>query len=287
MKILNGIHKFKQGDDFILLDVNSGAVHLIDEATFKILDDFDGNNDAQILKKYPLQSALCVEIEFEEDFRVIFKNLFGKFKAAVNRSADDDKYLSVDDLVSAMNISEFKARNICEVLIASMYSYRKIFNRNGHSIFAERTLPNSQVSYRFNNAMKFYFAWVEKTFNEIFDNTKDGKLYIADAKDTHAKEINTVLGILEALGVLKFKMTGGANSQIYIHISQIRNLKNIIDNHGRYRNKILASVAERHKISVAMLTYIYENDFDNVEIWNLLEDYFLGKIPDEVKSVIS
>ena len=53
MKILNGIHKFKQGDDFILLDVNSGAVHLIDEATFKILDDFDGNNDAQILKKYP------------------------------------------------------------------------------------------------------------------------------------------------------------------------------------------------------------------------------------------
>lgn len=47
------IHKFKQGDDYILLDVNSGAVHLIDEATFKILDDFDGTNDAQILKKYP------------------------------------------------------------------------------------------------------------------------------------------------------------------------------------------------------------------------------------------
>ena len=35
------IHKFKQGDDYILLDVNGGAVHLIDEATFKILDDFE------------------------------------------------------------------------------------------------------------------------------------------------------------------------------------------------------------------------------------------------------
>ena len=46
------IHKFKQGDDFILLDVNSGAVHLIDELTFKILDDFDGTNDAEILSKY-------------------------------------------------------------------------------------------------------------------------------------------------------------------------------------------------------------------------------------------
>lgn len=46
------IHKFKQGDEFILLDVNSGAVHLIDEMTFEILDDFDGNNDAQILDKF-------------------------------------------------------------------------------------------------------------------------------------------------------------------------------------------------------------------------------------------
>ena len=47
------IHKFKQNDDYILLDVNSGAVHVIDKATFNILDDFDGLNDAEILKKYP------------------------------------------------------------------------------------------------------------------------------------------------------------------------------------------------------------------------------------------
>ena len=69
--------------------------------------------------------------------------------------------------------------------------------------------------------------------------------------------------------------------------SQIRNLKNIIDNQSKYRNKILESVAERHKISVAMLTYIYESDFNNAQIWDLLEDYFLGKIPAEVKSVLS
>ena len=86
---------------------------------------------------------------------------------------------------------------------------------------------------------------------------------------------------------MNFKMTGGANSQIYIHINQIRNLKNIIDAQGRYKNKILEAVGERHKISVAMLTYIYENDFDNAAIWDLLEDYFLGKIPDEVQSVVN
>lgn len=32
-----------------------------------------------------------------------------------------------------------------------------------------------------------------------------------------------------------------------------------------------------------MLSYLYENDFDSSEIWDLIEDYFLGKIPEKVK----
>ena len=50
------IHKFKQGGQNILLDVNSGAVHLIDEMTFNIMDIFNGVNDDEVLtaleKKY-------------------------------------------------------------------------------------------------------------------------------------------------------------------------------------------------------------------------------------------
>lgn len=60
------IHKFNQGDDYILLDVNSGAVHLIDEPTFKILDDFDGSNDAQILEKYPADDTAEILSELHE-----------------------------------------------------------------------------------------------------------------------------------------------------------------------------------------------------------------------------
>lgn len=33
------IHKFKQGNDYFVLDVNSGAVHVIDELVYDILDD--------------------------------------------------------------------------------------------------------------------------------------------------------------------------------------------------------------------------------------------------------
>ena len=64
------IHKFKQGDDFILLDVESGAVHLVDELTFEILDDFDGTNDAQVVdklkSKYPADEISEVLGELHE-----------------------------------------------------------------------------------------------------------------------------------------------------------------------------------------------------------------------------
>lgn len=228
-------------------------------------------------RDYRLEPALCVEINFANDFRAGFQNLFEQFKAAVNRSVKEMKYLCVDDLIAAMNISKYKARNICEVLIAAMESYRKNFTRKTQALFAAKTMPNGRVYYLFNEAIRFYFAWVEKIFDKIIDATHDGQLYITNTTGKLAKEINTVLGITEALGVLSFKMTGGANSQLYIHINQIRNLKNIIDSGGRYSNKILESVALRHKISVETLTYIYEGNFDNATIWDLLEDYFLGR----------
>ena len=78
-------------------------------------------------------------------------------------------------------------------------------------------------------------------------------------------------------------MIGGANSQIYIYINQIQALKNIINAPYRYNNRLLDMVSERHLISVKMLTYLYEEEFSNSEMWNLLEDYFLGIIPEKVK----
>lgn len=53
-------------------------------------------------------------------------------------------------------------------------------------------------------------------------------------------------------------MVGGANSQIYIYINQIQTLKNILKHPERYENRLLDMVAERHTVSVQMLTYLWE-----------------------------
>lgn len=43
------IHKFRQGEDLVLVDVNSGAVHLVDEMIYDIMDIFEGSNDDAVL----------------------------------------------------------------------------------------------------------------------------------------------------------------------------------------------------------------------------------------------
>ena len=116
------------------------------------------------------------------------------------------------------------------------------------------------------------------------EETKDGKLYLTDSVGSRAKEISVILGILEAMDCLTFEMIGGANSQIYIYVNQIQALKNILNNPYHYHNRLLETVAERHLISVKMLTFLYESGFKSEQMWDVLESYFLGTIPEEVKN---
>ncbi len=180
-------------------------------------------------------------------------------------------------------ITKYKARAICEVIIASMDSFRRNFNRGASTILKEMTTIDGKTKYLFNVAINSYLTWVEKTYRMIIKETRDGKLYLINDGSTLLKETSTVLGILEALDVLSFKMIGGANSQLYIYINQTRSLEEILNRPGRYQNRLLDAVSNRHLISVKMLTYIYEGNFSSEEIWDLLEDYFLGVIPEKVK----
>ena len=39
------IHKMRLDNDMAVLDVNSGAVHLVDEVIYDLLDYYNGSND--------------------------------------------------------------------------------------------------------------------------------------------------------------------------------------------------------------------------------------------------
>lgn len=244
--------------------------------------------ELELVKKYPMTSALCVNISFNNDHESIFKNIWGTIKKFIFEKVQSAEHTSVSEIVDVLendcDINKYKAQAICEVVIASMDFYRKNFAKSTSPIALEKTSTKGRTKYQFNVAVNSYFSWVEHGLRKVERETKESRLYLIDDIGNRTKEYNIILGILEAIGCLTFEMIGGANSQLYIYINQIQALKNILNAPYRYNNRLLDAVTERHLISVKMLTYLYEGEFSNKKIWDLLEDYFLGNIPEKVKS---
>lgn len=248
---------------------------------------YSKNQKLELVNEYPMTSALCVSVVFDNDYASVFKNAWDSIKKFVFKKVQSAEHTAVSEIVEVLaldcKINKYKAQAICEVVIASMDAYRRNFAKSSSPIALEKTTTGGKTKYQFNVAVNSYFAWVEKGFGKVERETKDGKLYLINDNGNRTKEYSIILGILEAMGCLTFEMLGGANSQLYIYINQIQALKNILNAPYRYNNRLLDTVAERHLISVKMLTYLYEKEFSNEEMWDLLEDYFLGMIPEKVK----
>ena len=238
-------------------------------------------------RQYPMNSALCVSLDFCDDYDSIFDNMWNGIKGFINEKVVSNKHIAMSEIIDAIalkcEVSKYKAQAISEVLLATMDSYRRDFNPGTTPIAKENVTNSGDVRYQFNSAVNGYFNWVKKIYKYIVEEVDNGELYLVNNGRARIKEVSVVLGLLESLDVLSFKMLGGANSQLYIYINQIQSLRNIIENPGRYHNDLLQKVSDRHLVSVKMLTYLYETEFSSDEKWNILEDYFLGIIPDKVK----
>ena len=252
---------------------------------------YSNSEDLEFNKKYPLHPALCVTIDFAANFMEKFKNLWLVFKKFIKDAIPLRKYLSVNDMVKNLveqcGINKYKAQSVCEIIMAAMSACMRLRSKKMNPMFGTKTFGEGNVKYFFTVTVNSFFGRTEQLVRKIFEGTRENKFYLTDVATSVAKEYSATLGILEAMGTLSFNMTGGANSQIFIHIGQIGNLKKILDHSKSYHNRIIDAVAERHNISVKMFKYIYEGNFTSAEIWNLLEDYFIGKLPqnlpDDVK----
>ena len=61
------IHKFEVNGEYILLDVNSGSVHVLDRVAYRMLDVFNGSNDTAVLNEFaPEFGAEIVSETLEE-----------------------------------------------------------------------------------------------------------------------------------------------------------------------------------------------------------------------------
>ncbi|MEE3349656.1 MAG: DEAD/DEAH box helicase [Candidatus Gastranaerophilaceae bacterium] len=220
---------------------------------------------------------------------ILRKSAYEDIFLQVESNGKKDPTKNISDCISVRSkISTFKANGIANILISTIKNYARNYSKSMNAkIMDSRPIKTGTDIYRFNRPIEDFIEWLNEIKSYISNNVaEDGKIYIVrNQSQKTEKEIITALGLLEAINYLTFEASGGLNSQIYIYVNQTKTMEEVISKPNFYNNRLLEKVADRHKISVAMLSYLYQNEFKSNEIWEYIENYFLGIVPEEVLSL--
>ncbi len=239
--------------------------------------------------KEMLTPVISVDIIFKDNFDFSSLTLFSKIESIFYDFAKSGKFYSVEEIEKSLskilNEKQYKVQAFVEVLLSSMQIYQRDFStRISGKVIKNKSLNNGNSNFAFEGAIEEYFMWLKSIIKNIRSNMNDNTCYlINDMSNNKTKELFHVLGVYEILELISFKALGGSNSQIYIYINQLKPIQNAVRKPYSYNNRLLSLVDIRHKLSVEMLNHMFTSNFTSKEIWNILEDYFLGIIPENIR----
>lgn len=218
-------------------------------------------------------------------------DLFGSY-------AKSGKFFRAQDIARglrrAFGRDKYFCDNLATVLLHSVENYERLRWRNVN--FAHKILKYNDQSDSYSlqgSSYGDFLDWLQNDARHLFSaanvtrvNEQVSELYLPKTSRTHIEQRFILLGLLEAMGLLVYRANGGDHPEISLRINSRFQLKRCVDNPEKYSNYILQNVYDRHKLSVAMLTYLFENKVPNEQFWELIEDYFLGKIPAVVEAAV-
>lgn len=213
-----------------------------------------------------------------------------------------NEYDLAKDLRKKLKISnEHIASSLANVLINSLLNYDKLKGNHGINVYDTRKKPYTAA----NGYINFFQEMKGVIFNlfkleSLSEKTNDHFTFFSyRTKNNISTQLKMLLlGIGETRGLLSYEIESGNNPQIFIRINNIYHLERVKSNPEKYKNNILNDVAIKHQIGVELLTYLfklekrgettsekvinYTNDF-----WDVIEDYFLGNLPEKVNSILN
>lgn len=212
--------------------------------------------------------------------------ILDKIEKALGPYILQSNYISREELnlvfEKSFNKSSYKSKVLVDVFLSTVDYYKTEINKAlNKKIYQDKLLKESIKEYRFLPGIENYYKWIKRQIKYI-DNQieEETDLYIEMYK---SEEILKILGFCESFSLLTFKSLGGEGGQLYIYVNETKSLLKIKDNPNFYKNKLLENIEERHKLNVNLLSHIYTSNYTSKEIWDIIEDYFIGKEPETLK----
>ncbi|MEF7441722.1 DEAD/DEAH box helicase [Paenibacillus lautus] len=215
------------------------------------------------------------------------------------RYAKTNEYFSLEDFASQLQKtvggSKYSTQMLAEIILNSTTTFDRMMKESKNFYIKFLNYSNSMKKYRIQgSAYSGFTEWVMSETHNLFNmswstklSDQEYELFFLKRFDSEQEKRFIYFGLMEAFGLIMYRVNGGDNPEIYIRINSKTHLERSVNNPSRYTNLILENVRNRHQMSVAMLRYIFENQVDTQTFWDLIEDYFLGRVPDEVMSQLN
>lgn len=135
----------------------------------------------------------------------------------------------------------------------------------------EYCIRGPKYSYIGSN-LRHYFIQAEPNHN--------GK-YIAylsmPKKEAAAPYQQLMTSLLQIINMASYEIIGGHNLQIFLRINDPSKLLQISEN-NHYRNNILSDIENRHNRAICIIDSFMSKDFNDIERWEIIEQYFLDSV---------
>jgi ATP-dependent DNA helicase RecQ len=112
--------------------------------------------------------------------------------------------------------------------------------------------------------------------NDDSDRTFTAYLTIPK-KDAKFSEYQLVASLFELFGMATYEMMGGRNPQVFVRINDPLTLRRLAESPRPYLNGPLTDIENRHKRATVIVDRFMRADMGDVDRWNLIESYFLGR----------
>ena len=114
-----------------------------------------------------------------------------------------------------------------------------------------------------------------RSFLEMFDRKKEDSTFIKYiSNDSKFLEVAT---LLQALELGSFEVTGGNTPKIFFRINDPSKLE-YLSKIPKYSNSVLSNIEKVGKNADKIIEEFFSTSMSNIERWNYIEDYFLGRI---------
>lgn len=229
-----------------------------------------------------VSNRIKLKIELTNDKNKVYSELEYYIDNIYNVLSKIKGYFTKDELEERLKY-ELKINNktFIRKLTNIILTYSYVVNISSKDIGykflrVKKDLENNEEKYILvsGNFRKFRTA-ILRSFTEMFESKKENNVFIKYiSKESRFLEVTT---LIQALELGSFEVTGGNTPKIFFRVNDPTKLEYLSKN-NTYTNSILSNIEKIGKKADRILEEFFSNDMNDIERWNYIENYFLGRI---------